>query len=191
MQENAVSRKSRSKFFPKVICLLSARSLRGHICETIWNLTLKFWRHIFEYISNRMRWLSKNWFFLPSKPGSPLKGAVHHWGLFFHHFFRSEIFILPFQVFYIMLNGYWSVKENFFGIFWWHPAELWPAEWSTIFSFSARFLKFGWSETVNPYLFSKRAWMVIVYNNKHNILFWYVRKEISISIVNKIIQLIK
>ena len=73
MQENAVSRKSRSKFFPKVICLLSAWSLRGHICETIWNLTLKFWRHIFEYISNRMRWLAKNWFFLPSKPGSPLK----------------------------------------------------------------------------------------------------------------------
>ena len=73
VQENAVSRKSRSKFFPKVNCLLSARSLRDYICETIWNLTLKFWRHISEYISNRMRWLSKNWFFYSLNQVSPLK----------------------------------------------------------------------------------------------------------------------
>ena len=91
-----------------------------------------------------------------------IKGAAHLWGLFYHHFFLSEIFILSFQVFYIMLYGYWSIRENFFGKFWWHPAKLWPAEWSTIFSLSARFLMFGWPETVNPYLFLKRAWMVIV-----------------------------
>ena len=90
-----------------------------------------------------------------------LKGSAHLWGLFFTIFFLSEIVILPFQVFYIMLYGYWSIRENFFGKFWWHPAELWPTEWSTIFSLSARFLMFGWSETVNPYLFLKRAWMVI------------------------------
>ena len=91
-----------------------------------------------------------------------LRGQPTFEASFFTIFFLSEIFILPFQVFYIMLYGYWSIRENFFSKFWRHPAELWPAEWSTIFSLSARFLMFGWSETVNPYLFFNRAWMVIV-----------------------------
>ena len=76
----------------------------------------------------------------------------------FHHFFS-------FRTFYFTISRFlhyvvWLLKYK--RKFWWHPGELWPAEWSTIFSLSARFLMFEWSEIVNPYLFLKRAWMVIV-----------------------------